>query len=483
MISTAICVVRPPKADHAVIEQGISVLARATRAVFSRVYQRGEDGARTKREVCADMGLLARHYSGCRADAVAAVKGWRNRLEEQRIHLRTCLAALEARREKDWEKRETRRRNAVATRKVETRLSRVEKELRGRPRHCFGGRKLLRQGRLSEWRQRRDGNALFAGETGKAYGNEVARWNPETKRLEVKLPRGLRRVVLDGVRFASKVEEDLRACAEARTPISWRIKLLARGKVELAVTYEEPEAVVCTDTTRGALAFDLNVEHIAATLVSGDGQLLDAWRWDLRPDSDNVQNAARLLTLLAAGRGVPVVAEDLDFRKKKTWFKKYGRRYDRMLSFLRSRQVMDAVERQCRRRGVEFIVVDPAWTMRIVRQGRYPDRYRTGLNHAAALVLGRRGLGFAERVSKTASPPVRADVKCRGTRGWESTLVQWLPGARRMGGRRGASNKPGARAGPVGKATSLSPRRDGLGGGTASRAAVGPASTRVHTVD
>ena len=164
MISTAVCVVRPSKADHAVVEQGVSVLARATRAVFSRVYQRGEDGARTKREVCADMGLLARHYSGCRADAIAAVKGWRERLREQRIHLRTCLASLEARREKDWETRETRRRNAVATRKAETRLARVEEELRGRPRHCFGGRKLLRQGRLSEWRRRRDGNALFAGE-------------------------------------------------------------------------------------------------------------------------------------------------------------------------------------------------------------------------------------------------------------------------------------------------------------------------------
>ena len=482
MISTAVCVVRPPKADHGVVEQGVSVLARATRVVFSRVYQRGEDGARTKREVCAEMGLLARHYSGCRADAIAAVKGWRERLKEQRIHLRACLDRLEARREKDWEKRETRRRNAVATRKAETRLARVEEELRGRPRHCFGGRRLLRQGRLAAWRRRRDGNALFAGEAGKACGNEVARWDPETGRLEVKLPGGLRRVVLDGVRFASKVEEDLRACVEARAPLSWRIKLLARGKVELAVTYEEPEPAVSTDAARGALALDLSVDHIAATLVSGDGQLLDTWRWDLRPDPDNVQSAARLLSLLAAGRGVPVVAEDLDFRKNKTWFKRYGRRFAKMLSLLWSRQVMNAVERQCRRRGVELIVVDAAWTTRIVRQGGYPDRYRIGLHHAAALVIGRRGLGFAERVPRTASPPVRADVKRRGTRGWESTLVQWLPGARRTGGRRGASNKPGARTGPVGKAASLPPRRDGLRGVSASRAAVGPAATRAHTV-
>ena len=480
MISTSVCVVRPPKADHDVLADGIEVLARATQMVFARVYQQGVDAARTKREVCAQMGMLARHYSGCRADAIGAVKGWRERLKDQRTHLRARLAHLAAKREKDYEKATTKRRNAVATRKAETRLAQVEAELRGVPRHCFGGRKLLRQGRLGEWRRRRAGNALFAGETGKAFGNEVARWNPATKRLELKLPRGLRPVVLENVRFASKVEEDLRACTEARTPVSWRVKLLAKGKVELCVTYEEPEPPVCTDVANGALALDLNADHIAATLVSGDGRLLDTWRWDLRPANDNVQNAARLLTLLAAARGVPVIAEDLDFRRKKAWLKQYGRRFAEVLSLFRSKQVLSAVERQCRRRGVELIVVDPGWTTKIAKEGRYPDRYRIGLHHAAALVIGRRGLGFAERVPTTASPPVRAEVKRRGTRGWESTLVQWLPGARRQGRRRGTTTRPGARKGPVGTSSS---RPDGPAGVVASRGAVAPAKvTCVRTV-
>ena len=126
--------------------------------------------------------------------------------EKTEHRLRARLAHLAAKREKDYEKATTKRRNAAATRKAETRLAQVEAELRGVPRHCFGGRKLLRPGRLGEWRRRRAGNALFAGETGKAFGNEVARWNPATKRLELKLPRGLRPVVLENVRFASKVE-------------------------------------------------------------------------------------------------------------------------------------------------------------------------------------------------------------------------------------------------------------------------------------
>ena len=104
--------------------------------------------------------------------------------------------------------------------------------------------------------------------------------------------------------------------------------------------------------------------------------------------------------------------------------RQYGKRFAGILSGFRTRQVMAALERQCCRRGVELIVVDPAWTTRIPREGRYPDRYRIGLHQAAALVIGRRGLGFAERLPKTVSPLERAEAKCRGTRGWESALWQ-----------------------------------------------------------
>ena len=378
-------------------------------------------------------------------------------MKEERIALWTRLAALEAKRDKDWVKPETRRRNAVATRKAETRLAGVHKELRGLPRHCFGGRKVLRQGRLGQWRARRAGNALFAGETGKKCGNEVARWDRKNGRLEVKLPGGLRPVVLDGVQFSSKVEEDLRARVDARTAVSWRVKLLARGKVELCVTYEELEPATCTDAANGALALDLNAEHLAATLVSGDGRLLDAWRWDLRADRDNVHSATRMLRLMAARRGVPVVAEDLDLRKKKAWLRQYRRRFAEVLSLFRSRQLMNAVERQCRRRGVELIVVDPAWTTKLAKDGKYPHRYRIGLHHGAALVIARRGPGVcracvedrpAPRARRREAPgyarlaehtrAVAAPRLAQGRSAWREREAGG-PGGSRQGGAFGAS--------------------------------------------
>ena len=147
-----------------------------------------------------------------------------------------------------------------------------------------------------------------------------------------------------------------------------------------------------------------------------------------------------------------MVAEDLDFRKKKAWLRQYGKRFAGMLSSFRTRQVMNAVERQCRRRGVELIVVDPAWTTKLAKENGHPGRYRIGVHHAAALVIGRRGLGFVEHVAKADQPPARAGVKRRGTLGWQSMLTQALPAEWGRGSRGNVKGRPGAREGPVSQA-------------------------------
>ena len=58
-----------------------------------------------------------------------------------------------------------------------------------------------------------------------------------------------------------------------------------------------------------------NSDHVAATLGSSDGRLLEAWRWDLGRGNDSVQNAMGLFAQIAAREGVPVVAEDLGSRR------------------------------------------------------------------------------------------------------------------------------------------------------------------------
>ena len=172
MTTTFVTVVRPPKADFEVLASAVAVLARAARATFRRLFQLGKPPAEVKREVCSEFGLLVRHWSGSRATAIQSVKSWR---EGSRERLRTLAHRLgDLRRRWPEEKLHPvrRRRNAVARRKAEAAIARLAKELAGLPRWCFGGRRLLRRGRLREWRRRRDGEALFCG------GDRQLRWQP-----------------------------------------------------------------------------------------------------------------------------------------------------------------------------------------------------------------------------------------------------------------------------------------------------------------
>ena len=436
MTTTIVAVVRPRKHERLLLEATVAVLARVTRTTFRWLHQSRKQPAEVKRAMCARFGILARHWSGCRADAAAAARSWREGARERVHRLRDRIEELERRWKKDCERPGRKRRNAVGRRKAETELVKLGRELAaGRPRWCFGGRRLLRQSRLAEWRRKRDSVALFCGETAKRGGNEVAQWSGGELRLRLPDGVGERYVVLDSVTFPAKQQALLEAAVAARRPVSWRVRLLPRGKVELCATFTEPEPSIVSGTSAGIVAVDANKRHLAVTDVSSDGQVLGAARVPLGHGSDAVWQVARELVAQARVAGRPLALEDLDFRRKKAWLRSYGKRFSEVLSTFRTRQLQTAVERAARRWGVEVWYVDPAWTTRLGVL-KYARRLRLGGHCAAGLVIGRRALGFGERLLDTLSSTLTCTVECVSTSGSTRTFVQRLPAAWLEGGRR-----------------------------------------------
>ena len=472
MTTTLVVVVRPPKADLDVLASAVGVFARAARTTFSWLYQQGRGAAEVKRAVCARFGILARHWSGCRAVSQAAARSWREGGAERLRMLEQRIQALDARWPKDAECPSRKRRNAVARRKAEVAAARVHKELAGVPRWCFGGRRLLRRGRLRKWRRRRDSQALFCGETGKRAGNEVAQWSPDGV-LRLRLPDACSRthLVLRDVRFSAVRQSFLESAVDARSPVTWRVKLLRRGKVQLCVTFDEPEPELVSDPAAGAVGVDLNRNHLAVVDVAPDGRVAGAVRLALRAGSDAVWRVAKAVVARARRAGRPVVLENLDFRSDKAWLRSYGKRFAEVLSIFRSRQLRDAVEREAGRAGIEVRYVDPAWTSELGSL-KYRRRCRLGRHHAAALVIGRRGLGFGERLLDGRSTLTRT-VECVGTSGEERAFVQRLPAAWLQGGRRRHDRRGRAPRALV--AGSRASQPDGPSAGDGSPAAVGGA--------
>ena len=95
-----------------------------------------------------------------------------------------------------------------------------------------------------------------------------------------------------------------------------------------------------------------------------------------------------------------------------------------------------------------------ARTTKLAKLERLPSRYRLSVHHAAALVIGRRGLGFAQRVSKP--------VVSRVAPGWSARCTTRTRSP--CGPRRGGDCQ-------------ACPRPDGSSGAVSGRAAVAPATS------
>ena len=203
MRTTGVCTVRLDEATHALLDPLVAEVARATRKLFHRMYQPAQpaEPRDALRSIMAEGRLRKRHVNGALLEARGVARSWREGLAERIARIEDRIAALEAaiedgaKREKEGEAPRggrRRARDAQALHKARVRLGRARPEAAGRPGRCFGGRKLRRQGRLREWRAKRDGTCVLAGEAGKTGGNEVAQWSGAgdgTGTLKVRLGR------------------------------------------------------------------------------------------------------------------------------------------------------------------------------------------------------------------------------------------------------------------------------------------------------
>jgi IS605 OrfB family transposase len=177
------------------------------------------------------------------------------------------------------------------------------------------------------------------------------------------------------------------------------------------VTVQIPSTPVPTRTFRqaGAIGIDLNANHLACTQVDRFGNFTRSWNLPF-PDGRagltagqiraHVEEAAVRLCREAVKSGVPIVIEDLDFRRKKASLKALGASMAQMLSGLAYRLFETALAARAAKDGVELIRVNPAFTSVIGRLKFQRHYQKLSIHQAAAGVIARRGLNFTERVAR-----------------------------------------------------------------------------------
>jgi hypothetical protein len=306
-----------------------------------------------------------------------------------------------------------------------------------------GGRRLLRtRANLDaaaitqdQWRAQWDAARLFLtadGEKDKAWGNETIRFHPDESWLEIRLPRPLGHLANRphgryrlSCPVAFTYRGDQVAAQAATGAVRYDITLdAARDRWYLDASWRLPaRPVPSLEDLRGrpVLAVDLNCGHLAAWVITPDGNPsgppvtipLDLDHLPASQRDGRLRAAITTLISIARDSGCAAIAvEDLDFAgARELGRERTGRRPSRgrrgrawrgMIAGLPTGKFRDRLTQMTANAGLGVIAVDPAYTSRWGAEhwlgplrGQHQDQVTTG--HHAAVVIGRRAHGHRAR--------------------------------------------------------------------------------------
>jgi hypothetical protein len=333
---------------------------------------------------------------------------------------------------------------------LQARLGEVEERLAaGRVSVCRGGRRLARlrhavagagdSGKTemteARWRKRWEAERLFLtadGEADMAWGNQTIRIHPDEQWLELRLPNPLAHLsntpgraatyrLSCSVAFTHRASE---WAAQAATG-AVRYDLLfdpAKRRWYADASWRLPTRLVPSPEELRqdrAVAVDLNAGHLDAWVLDPSGNpvgvpatiALELGGLPASTRDGRLRAAvAAIIRLARAGGCRSIIVENLDFADARQVGRETpgrgsrGRAFRRTVAGMPTRAFRDLLVGMAANADLWVVAVDPAWT------SKWGERYwqapliestKTSVtvsrHHAAAVVIGRRGLGFGAR--------------------------------------------------------------------------------------
>jgi IS605 OrfB family transposase len=284
----------------------------------------------------------------------------------------------------------------------------------------FGGRKLfeqLKRRHLSgkarerlrrEWKEKRQSFLYSRGDSAKK-GNANLRLEPQKDALWLRVNLGNGAYVHARVRTSHPQREALLQRVYASLPYNVTIRL-EDGKVYAHFTWSEELPPPVHTRANGVLGIDANSDpyHLALAVVSPNGNLkhhltLSLEEVDRAPNKGAKElllwKVAHQVVAFAEEHGVAIATEKLKYLRKSRRGDGSGRAFRHKQHRFAYRSLLEKIHSLARKRGVEVLEVGPQDTSTIGMLKYAPLLYLSK-DVAAALVIGRRALGFEEKLPK-----------------------------------------------------------------------------------
>jgi Hypothetical protein len=358
-------------------EQAVLDLTRrfsgATRFAYNRLLE-GQDRKELKREdgpLCALLGLNTRYADGA---------------------IEKAQATLDSAREPGQDPRKV----VFGSREVFEQLKRKH----------LSGKALLALKRA--WKERRQGLLYSRGDAAKK-GNANLRLEPQGDALWLRVNLGNGSHVQAQVRTSHPQPNALRERAYASLPYNVALRL-EDGKVYAHFTWSEGLPPPVHTKANGVLGVDANSDpyHLALAVVSPDGNLkrhltLSLEEVDRAPNKGAKElllwKVAHQVVAVAEEHGVAIATEKLKRLRKSRRGDGSGRSFRRKQHRFAYRSLLEKIHSLARKRGVEVLEVNPQDTSTIGML-KYAPSLHLSKDVAAAYVIGRRALGFEEKLPK-----------------------------------------------------------------------------------
>jgi len=190
-----------------------------------------------------------------------------------------------------------------------------------------------------------------------------------------------------------------------------------------------PEVASRCKTDTGVIGIDINANHLAVTETDRYGNPVNyfivpcnTYGRSARQRQAIIGDAVKQVVAYAVCHSKPIVTETLDFQKKKAALEKQSKQYARMLSSLAYAQIQAILRARAFDAGIEVYEVNPAYTS-VIGRYKFTKRYGISTHNAAALVIGRRYMGFSERLPSQLHGTLPLPVRNRGRHVWSKWAV------------------------------------------------------------
>ncbi|UQD53783.1 transposase [Bacillus methanolicus] len=160
---------------------------------------------------------------------------------------------------------------------------------------------------------------------------------------------------------------------------------------------------------------DINIDRIAVSIVSKQGNFLQSkvfycheLEYVKASKRNNIvgETVRDVYDWLLQENVEAVVIENIQLRQRHDTDK----RFNRLIHHFKKKKLMKTILRRGMRLGFRIKKVNPAYTS-VIGRFKYRKNYGLSVHESAALVIGRRGLGYRERLPKELIETIKMKVK------------------------------------------------------------------------